>query len=169
MKQRIKQRFATGLLALIVGCIVNYVGDKLLGVRLELFWGLQTFNLLWFLQLFVLPVLVGISVSMVFGLGGKWLCYLPPAIMRCMSYIEMKYMLQVPDGASLMPFGWYVFYMILAIESAAIGGVLGEIMIKRIYGRTDPETAKRELIQPDQEADKSVQSNDDEEPSKTSN
>jgi hypothetical protein len=60
----------------------------------------------------------------------------------------MNYLLDVPQGASLMPFGWYIFYIILAVESAAIGGVLGEIFVKRIYGRTDPETAKRELIQP---------------------
>jgi hypothetical protein len=144
-----KQRFTTGMLALMVGCLVNYVGDRLIGVRLELFWGLNTFNLLWFLELFILPVFVGISVSMVFGLGGKWLCYFPPLIVRCISYYEMKYLLEMPSGASLMPFGWYVFYVILAVESAAIGGVLGEVMIKRIYGRTDPEVAKRELIQPE--------------------
>ena len=151
-----KQRFFSGLLALMVGCLVNYVGDKIIGIRLELFWGLSTFNFLWFLQLFILPVFVGISVSMVFGLGGKWLCYFPPAIVRCISYLEMRYLLDVPEGAALMPFGWYLFFMILAIESAAIGGVLGEILIKRIYGRTDPETAKRELIQPNQENNSDV-------------
>jgi len=165
-----RQRFITGLLALMVGCLVNYVGDKLIGVRLELFWGLKTFNIFWFLQLFVLPVFVGMSVSMVFGLGGKWLCYFPPLIVRCISYVEMKYLLEIPHGAALMPFGWYVFYVILAVESAAIGGVLGEIMVKRIYGRTDPETAKKQLIQPDKKmkSPPPVSSND-ETPSKTSN
>ena len=67
-----KRRFYSGLLALLVGCLVNYAGDKIIGVRLELFYGLQTFNFLWFLQLFILPIFVGISVSMIFGLGGKW-------------------------------------------------------------------------------------------------
>lgn len=143
------QRFYAGFLAISAGCLVNFIGDKLIGVRLELFWGLQTFNFLWFLQLFILPIFVGMTVSMIFGLGGKWLCYFPSAIVRCISYLEMKYLLEVPQGADLMPFGWYIFYMILAVESAAIGGVLGEIMIKRIYGRTDPEQAKRELIQPE--------------------
>ena len=52
-----------------------------------------------------------------------------------------------------MPFGWYIFYTILAVECAAIGGVLGEIWVKRIYGRTDPETAKKELIQPEKHND----------------
>ena len=143
-----KTRFATGALALMVGCLVNYVGDRILGVRIELFWGLQTFNFIWFLQLFILPVLVGWSVSAVFGLGGKWLCYFPPLIVRSIAYLESLYLIGVPEGAHLMPVGWWLFFVILAVESAAIGGVLGEIMIKRIYGRTSPEEAKKQLIQP---------------------
>lgn len=151
-----KQRFYTGLLALLVGCLVNYAGDKLIGIRLELFWGLSTFNFLWFLQLFVWPVFVGISVSMVFGLGGKWLCYFPPFIVRLISYYEMNYWMEIPQGADLMPFGWYIFYVILAVESAAIGGVLGEIFVKRIYGRTHPDDAAKELIQPQNKTEESV-------------
>ena len=143
-----KARFATGALALMVGCLVNYVGDRILGVRIELFWGLQTFNFIWFIQLFILPVLVGWSVSAVFGLGGKWLCYFPPFIVRSIAYWESAYLIGIPEGAQLMPVGWWLFFVILAVESAAIGGVLGEIMIKRIYGRTSPEEAKKQLIQP---------------------
>jgi hypothetical protein len=41
----------------------------------------------------------------------------------------------IPDGAALMPMGWWGFFVILAVESAAIGGVMGEILIKRTYGR----------------------------------
>lgn len=134
-----KQRYTFALFAIMVGCLVNYVGDRLIGVRIELFWGLQTFNFLWFLQLFVLPVFVGMSVSMVFGLGGKWLCYFPPIIVRFIAYYETKNIIGVPDGAHLMPMGWWGFFVILAVECAAIGGVLGEIMIKQIYGRTEPQ------------------------------
>jgi hypothetical protein len=133
----------------MVGCLVNYVGDKLLGVRIELFWGLQTFNVVWFLQLFILPILVGMSVSFIYGLGGKWLCYIPPLIVRFIAYYETQYIIGVPDGASLMPMAWWGFFVILAIESAVIGGVAGEIMIKRIYGRTSKEEAERTLVKPD--------------------
>jgi len=143
-----KQRFFTGILALVVGCAVNYIGDRIIGIRLELFYGLSTFNGLWFVQLFVLPVLVGLSVSAIFGLGGKWLCYFPPMIVRCAAYLETVYVLGVPQNTSLMPFGWYIFFIILAVESAAIGGAFGEVMVKRVYGRTSPEEAKRTLIQP---------------------
>lgn len=142
-------RLWTAVLAVMVGCLVNYAGDRLLGVRIELFWGLQTFNFLWFVQLFILPIVAGMSVSFIFGLGGKWLCYFPPLIVRYIAYYETKYIIGVPDGASLMPMGWWAFFVIIAIECAVIGGVAGEIFIKRIYGRTSKEEARRTLIQPD--------------------
>jgi hypothetical protein len=141
-------RIWTAALAIMVGCLVNYVGDKLLGIRIELFWGLQTFNFVWFLQLFILPILVGMSVSFVYGLGGKWLCYIPPLVVRFIAYYETQYIIGVPDGASLMPMAWWGFFVIIAIECAVIGGVAGEILIKRIYGRTSKEEADRTLIKP---------------------
>jgi hypothetical protein len=125
-------------LALLVGCLVNYLGDWLIGVRIELFWGLQTFNFLWFLQLFIWPVVVGIAVSFVYGLGGKWIAPLAPLIIRWLAYIETQNVLGVPDGAHLMPLGWWGFFVILAMETAMIGGVTGEIVNKRVYGRSKP-------------------------------
>jgi hypothetical protein len=122
------------LLALIVGSLVNVVGDWLLGVRIELFWGLDTFNFFWFLQLFILPVFVGISVSYVYGLGGKWIAIFPPLIVRFAAYYQTVEYTGVPQGAALMPLGWWGFFVILAMEAAMIGGVLGEIMNKRVYG-----------------------------------
>ena len=37
-------RFFNGTLALIAGCSLNYLGDRLLGVRIELFSGMLDFN-----------------------------------------------------------------------------------------------------------------------------
>jgi len=122
------------IVAMIVGCAVNYLGNWLIGVRIELFWGLKTFSFPWFLELFVWPVIVGISVSLVYGLGGKWFASLPPLIVHFASYYQTKHYLGVPDGAHLMPMGWWGFFIILAMESAMIGGVLGEIANKRVYG-----------------------------------
>jgi hypothetical protein len=131
-----KSRYFQGFLAIVIGCVINYVGDRLIGVRIELFYGIDTFNARWFAQLFLLPVLVGYSVTYVYGLGGKWLCYFPPLIVRFIAYYETVYWLGVPEGTSLMPMGWWGFFVILAIECAVIGGVLGEVLIKRIYGRS---------------------------------
>jgi len=121
-------------LALAVGCVVNVAGDWLIGIRIELFWGLETFNFLWFLQLFILPVIVGISVSFIYGLGGKWICLFPPLIVRYAAYYQTVDLTGIPQGAALMPLGWWGFFVILAMEAAMIGGVMGEIMNKRVYG-----------------------------------
>lgn len=128
-------RIKRGAAALVAGCLIIYVGDHLLGVRMELFWGLSTFSFLWFLDVFVMPLLAGMAVGMLYGLGGKWLAYFPPLIMRFYGYFETLRILGIPSGAHLMPMGWWGFFVILAVESAAIGGVLGEIFIKRTYGR----------------------------------
>jgi hypothetical protein len=134
MKQ---SRYLLGTIAILVGCVINYVGDHLIGVRVELYYGItETFGAGWFSQIFLLPVLVGYSVSYVYGLGGKWLCYFPPLIVRTLAYLETMYFLAETPGASLMPAGWWGFFVILAVESAVIGGVLGEVLIKRIYGRS---------------------------------
>ena len=128
-----------GIAALAAGCAVIYLGDRLLGINIELFWGLETFNGLWFADVFVVPLLGGLVVGMIFGLGGKWLCYFPPLLVRLFSYYNFMYLTSIPDGASLMPMGWWGFFVILAIESAAFGGVAGEIVIKKTYGRLPPE------------------------------
>lgn len=146
-----KARFVSGTLAIMVGCLINYVGDRLLGVRLELVPlndPLAIFNALWAIQIFVIPVFVGLATTAVFGLGGKWLCYFPPMIVRSVAYMESYYLASLPEGTTLMPFGWWIFFVILAVESAAIGGVFGETMIKRIYGRTTPEEAEKLYIKP---------------------
>lgn len=141
-----RPRIFRGVLALLAGCAVIYLGDLLLGINLELFWGLQTFNPIWFLDLFVVPLISGTVVGMIFGLGGKWLCYFPPLIVRLFSYYQFMYFISIPDGASLMPMGWWGFFVILAIESAAFGGVAGEILVKRTYGRLP-----RELVYKDKD------------------
>ena len=126
------------LLAIIIGCLVNYLGDWLLGVRIELFWGLETFNFRWFLAIFVLPIFVGLSVSYIYGLGGKWIAFFPPLIVQYFSYYQTENIIGVPAGADLMPMGWWGFFVILAMEVSMIGGIAGEIAIKRVYGRSAP-------------------------------
>jgi hypothetical protein len=123
------------VVALAAGCLIIYLGDHLLGVRIELFWGLATFNPYWFLDVFIVPSLAGMAVGMIYGLGGKWMAYFPPLIVRFYGYFETFRFIGVPSGAHLMPMGWWGFFVILTVESAAIGGVLGEILIKRTYGR----------------------------------
>jgi hypothetical protein len=130
-----RKRLAKGAAALLLGSALNHFGDRLLGVKIELFRGLTGFDGPWILDVFLVPFLVGIVVAAIFGLGGKWLCYFPPLIVRILSYVEILYVTGVPAGTSLIPLGWWGFFVILVIEAAAVGGVVGEIAVKSTYGR----------------------------------
>jgi hypothetical protein len=133
-----RQRLVTGIAALLVGCAVNHFGDRLLGVQIELFRGLDTFSFLWILDMFALPFLVGLLVAVIFGLGGKWLCYFPPLIVRSINYYALAHSGFSSPDASLLPLGWWGFFVILAIEAAAVGGIIGEVVMKGTYGRSAP-------------------------------
>ncbi len=132
----ITQRHKNGILAFVLGFTINFFGDRLLGVNIELFHGLSTFGFLWFIDVFILPFFAGFCVAVVFGLGGKWLCYFPPFFVRLLSYylFSASYW-NVPTGYHLMPMGWWGFFVILVIEASAFGGILGEVYVKSTYGR----------------------------------
>jgi hypothetical protein len=131
-----KTRFIKGVVALIMGCVVYHFGDRLLGAQLELWRGLQTFSIAWAVDVFVLPFFVGLMVSAIFGFGGKWLSLLPPLIVRLISYYEILYITGAPQGATLMPMGYWGFTVILTVEFSQMGGILGEVMMKGTYGRS---------------------------------
>ena len=142
------QRHLKGLVALLIGMSLNHFGDRLLGVKIELYSGLSTFSFAWLLDVFFVPFLGGLVVSWIFGKGGKWLCYFPPLIVRSLSYAEILYLSGTPHGSNLNPLGWWGFYVILAMESAGIGGIIGEVMIKNVYGRSKkvmPEDAEQSV------------------------
>ena len=83
-----KARIWLGTLAIMVGCLVEYMGNKLLGVRIEVYYGLETFNFVWFLQLFILPLIVGIVVYYILGFGGKLLAHFTPLIFLTLQYFS---------------------------------------------------------------------------------
>lgn len=132
------ERLIKGALALLVGCAINYYGDRLLGVQIELWYGLQTFSLAWMVDMFVLPFIVGLAVAIIFGLGGKWLCYFPPLIVRVLSYYLLAHS-GPPEDGTILVMGYWGFFVILTMEAAAFGGIFGEIMIRGTYGRSAPE------------------------------
>jgi len=135
------RRFYRAAAAVLLGTAFNHFADRILGVQIEAFsGGIGYFSPFWVLDLFLVPFIAGVLVSMIYGFGGKWLSYLPSLIVRCLSYFAIAHHLTaIPPGSSLMPLGWWGFYLILAIESAAVGGVIGEVMIKRTYGRSAPQ------------------------------
>jgi hypothetical protein len=138
------RRNISGTLAVLAGCAVVYVGDWLVGVDIELWWGLATFTPMWMVAVFVVPLISGIVCAMIFGLGGKWLCYFPPLIVRTINYFAYFYGAKVPpDGAELLFFPYWIMFVILVVEAAAFGGVFGEIVVKKTYGRLPREMVYR--------------------------
>ncbi len=139
-----KARFLKGVVALILGCVLIYFGDRLLGVKIELFRSLQDFGGLWLMDVFVLPFFAGLLVAVIFGLGGKWLCYFPPLIVKTIAYIDMLDISRVPEGAELLPFGLWGMLVTVVMTAAGVGGVVGEIMMKRTYGRSPQRILDKE-------------------------
>jgi len=150
MRKINSQRVYRGAAALILASVFNHFADRILGIKIEAFSGnvLQYFSPLWVLDMFLVPFVAGVLVSAIYGFGGKWLSYFPPLIVRALSYIEIAHITGVPPGAVLIPLGWWGFFVILTIESSALGGVIGEVMIKRTYGRTAPQKAVAEQAGP---------------------
>jgi len=143
-----KPRYALGSAALMIGSAVNYFGDRLIGFRIELWTGLSYFGGALLLDVFVVPFVSGLAVAAVFGHGGKWLCYFPPLIVRALAYAQLALLGPIPPQTSQMNFILWCFFVILAVEAAAFGGVLGEVFVRRIYSRSAAERAADQIVVP---------------------
>ncbi|GMQ99306.1 MAG: hypothetical protein BMS9Abin18_0123 [Zetaproteobacteria bacterium] len=125
------QKWVRIIVALGIGCAMIHFGGRLLGVRVELFWGLSTFSLAWIANIFLVPFVTGWVIAWVYGMGGKMVAHFPPLIVHTISYFETVYSLGVPHGASLNPIGFWGLYVILTMEFCALGAFLGEFHIQR--------------------------------------
>jgi len=132
------QRF---FVAFFAATVVFGLGHRLLNVQIELFWGIAGYNFAWVLAMYVLPVLAGIVFSLIYGWGGKLLAHLPPLFVLGANYY-ITYKTGAPIGSSLIPIMWWVFFLILNMEFCAIGGFIGELLLRYHYGTLDmPGTA----------------------------
>lgn len=150
MRKTNSERLYRGAAALLLGSAFNHFADRILGVQIEAFTGgIGYFSPFWVIDLFLVPFLTGMVVSLIYGFGGKWLSYIPALIVRSVSYAGIAtHMTPMAPGSTLMPMGWWGFYVILAIEAAAIGGVIGEVVIKRTYGRSAPPKKLADPVRP---------------------
>lgn len=128
--------YCVAAVAVVAGAIVVYAGGRLLGVNLELYYGPATYSPQWVLTLFFVPFVGGIVVSLIYGLGGKILAHLPALLVHAIAYYQV-YGTSPADGADILPIGYWIFVVILCVEFATIGGVIGEVMVKKTYGRTE--------------------------------
>jgi len=122
-----------GLVAFIIGSLLMQGGFQLLGVRLELFFGLDTFSFNWVVAMTVLPVAAGVVIGMIYGFGGKYLAHFPPLTVLLIGYYQSTHG-QLADGVELLPWGLWVMFMILQMEFCAVGGFIGELIVRRKTG-----------------------------------
>lgn len=140
MNLKIKSRLLDvmmGFVAIAVGVIVNVLGNHWTGAHLEFFGGIQSFDYSWATTLFFVPFIAGIPVALLYGFGGKLLAMLPPLILGGYNYWQVySGNAPVPDGYTLLPFIYWVLVVVVAMEFCSVGGLVGEIIIKRTYGRS---------------------------------
>jgi hypothetical protein len=146
----------------LMGTALIYIGDLVLGVKIELFSGFSSFNIAWALDIFVVPFLMGMLVAWIFGRDANhsgegfrftkgigiiiWVCYLPPLFVRSFNYFKILYVTGVPEGTYLMPWGLWACFVVMTMTTAGMGEIIGEVIIK-IYGKTS-QTENIGSIQP---------------------
>ncbi|MDQ6993010.1 MAG: hypothetical protein Q9M31_06000 [Mariprofundus sp.] len=122
-----------GVTAFFVGGALIQTALELLGVHLEWFVGMATFNANWLVAMTLMPVFVGIVIGMIYGFGGKYLAHFPPLTVLLISYYQSTHGV-LPEGVELLPWGLWVMFMILQMEFCAVGGFIGEILVRRRTG-----------------------------------
>lgn len=143
------QELTWGLIAIISGAAVCYIGlHILLKVRLDVFYGVQTFNYRWVMGLFLVPFVGGILVSLVYGLGGKIAAHFSPILVLVPDYLGVKDAL-LPEGVSVLPFGFWFLILIVAMEFSALGGIVGEVLVRKTYGRSPKYMLHKKHQQPE--------------------
>lgn len=142
--------YLRGTVAVAVGILLNFVGDVLLGVKIEIFSGMATFTFPWIVDVFMVPFVAGFVVAKIYRKrGGKWLACLPPLFVRAWSSLSLY--LWDPLWHADFSFHHHLHYwglaVILAVEAANLGGVLGEFVAGAYGGRRRPKGAKAVSIE----------------------
>ncbi len=126
---KMNSRYVSGIVAVLAGVALNFFGDWLLGVRIEIFSGISTFSFAWMVDIFLVPFIVGLVVARIFGKGSKWLACLPPLFVRSLSYAYLYHSDPQGDFFLKLHLHYWGPCVILAVEAANIGGILGEVLM----------------------------------------
>lgn len=124
------------IIAMVVGGLVYQGLMSATGVHIEWFSGMKTFNGMWLIAMSLVPVAAGVVIGVIYGFGGKYLAHFPPALVMLWTYQHTYY---VPADTHLLPWGMWVMFLILQMEFCAIGGFIGELIIRKKFSWDNPE------------------------------
>lgn len=130
-----------GAMAFAVGGALMQTGFQFLGVHLEWFAGLSSYNGAWIVAMTLLPFGTGILIGVIYGYGGKYLAHFPPAAVLILNYYQSMHMAE-PAGMHLLPMGLMTVFIILQMEFCAVGGFIGELFMRRRTGWTSKYAKK---------------------------
>lgn len=133
-------KWMRGFIAFAIGSMMIDSGLTFLDVRIEWYSGLDGFGLAWITAMTLLPVLTGVAVGAIYGFGGKYLAHFPPLGVLIWAYYESVTHV-LPSGVHLLPWPLWGFFVILQMEFCAVGGVAGELLVRKYYG-WDPGTVQ---------------------------
>ncbi|CAE6686895.1 hypothetical protein [Candidatus Nitrotoga fabula] len=138
-------QFVKGSFAVLAGMALIYLGDMALGVNIEIYRGIATFTFPWVIDVFLVPFIAGVVVSLIYGRHGKWLACLPPLFVRTISFAQLTFFDDSYEYVDLffrIPLAYWGLCLILVVESANFGGIIGEIMkgVYRLPGRKRKES-----------------------------
>lgn len=135
MAEQPTSRVRSGTVAVLAAAALIAAGDWALGVRIEIFRGMNTFTPQWMLDVFVVNFLSGLLVARIYGKHAKWLAIVPPLIVRSLSYAYLYYV-QSHNGDFFLQLHLHYWgpTVILAVECANFGGIVGEVM-RGVYHR----------------------------------
>ncbi|RMH62710.1 MAG: hypothetical protein D6678_00545 [Zetaproteobacteria bacterium] len=125
------------LIAIAVGMALYKGSMMLLDVHLAWFRGLQGFDVPWLVAMSVVPVAVGVVIGVIYGFGGKYVAHFPPAFVMLWDY-QHTHLYSLPQGVHVLPWGIWVMFVILQMEFCAVGGFIGEILIRKRFSWDDP-------------------------------
>ena len=143
-----KNRWISGTVAVLAGMALNFFGDWLTGGHIENFQGIATFTPAWAADVFLVPFMVGLLVAKIFGKHAKWLACLPPLIVRSLTYVYLYldnyYGNPNADFYLNLHLHYWGLCVILAVESANLAAIIGEVMVK-VYHRKDEDGKLRTI------------------------
>ncbi len=133
-----KNRWISGTVAVLAGMALNFFGDWVTGGHIESFRGIETFTLGWAADIFLVPFMVGLLVAWIFGKHAKWLACLPPLLVRSLTYLYL-YLAHFSSNPNAdfylnLHLHYWGLCVILAVESANLAAILGEVLVK-VYHR----------------------------------